>query len=31
LGVTSTSDGILVTYNGKSGSYKSYTFTVHEP
>ena len=31
LGVTSTSDGILVTYNGISEGFKDYTFTVHEP
>ena len=31
LPVTSTSDGILVTYNGISWGYKTYTFTVHEP
>ena len=31
LPVTSTSDGILVTYNGISYGYKSYTFSVHEP
>ena len=31
LPVTSTSDGILVTYNGISWGYKSYTFSVHEP
>ena len=31
LGVTDKSDGILVTYNGKSGKWLDYTFTVHEP
>ena len=31
LGVTDKSDGILVTYNGKSSKWLDYTFTVHEP
>ena len=31
LGVTDKSNGILVTYNGKSGKWLDYTFTVHEP
>ena len=31
LPVTNTSDGILVRYDGVSGNYKQYTFTVHEP
>ncbi len=31
LGVTDTSDGILVTYTGEYSSWKNYKFTVHEP
>ena len=31
LGVTGTSDGILVTFTDESYGYKNYKFSVHEP